>query len=66
MPVEFQVTVRYGGRRKRYHVFQVEAGDVPAALRSAAERIPEEVRPEADLVEIRPSVDPDAREYVGE
>ena len=64
--MRFRVTVRYGGQRKGYHVFEVDAGDVAAALRDAAGEIPEPVRAEADRVEIRPSVDPEGREYVGD
>lgn len=64
--MEFRVTVRYGGRRKGYHIFEVQATDVAGALEAAAGEIPDEVRGEADLVEVRPSIDPEAREYVGE
>lgn len=64
--MRFRVTVRHGRRRKGYKIFEVEAGDVAAALREAAGGIPDEVLGEADLVEVRPSVDPEAREYVDE
>jgi hypothetical protein len=57
----YQITVRYGRRYQRYHTFTVDAADVSAALREAAERIPPEVLPEADLAELRVAVDPDAR-----
>lgn len=62
----YQVTVRYGSRRQRYHTYRVDAPDVVGALREAAEDVPEAIADEADLVEIRPVPDPDEREYVGE
>jgi hypothetical protein len=64
--MRYQVTVRYGGRRQRYHTYAVDAADAGAALEAAAERMPVEIRGEADLVELRAAVDPDARSYVGE
>jgi hypothetical protein len=57
----YQITVRYGRRYQRYHTFTVAAADVASALRQAAEGVPAEVLPEADLVELRVAVDPDAR-----
>lgn len=62
----YQVTVRYGRRFQRYHTFKVEAGDAADALRQAADGVPDEVRAEADLVELREAVDPDARGYLDE
>jgi hypothetical protein len=64
--MRYQVTVRYGGRRQRYHTYAVEAPDAGAALEAAAEQMPPEIRDEADLVELRAAVDPEARSYVGE
>jgi hypothetical protein len=63
--MRYQVTVRHGAPRQRYHTYVVEAADAHAALGVAAERMPAEVR-DADLVELRVAVDPDARAYVGE
>ncbi len=60
------MTVRYGGRRQRYHTYAVDAPDAGAAMEAAARQLPAEIRPQADLVEIRTLVDPDARAYVGE
>ena len=62
--MDFQITVRHGGSRHRYHTFVVEAADAREALREAAERMPPEVAADADLVELRVAVDPDARAYV--
>lgn len=61
--MNFSITVRYGGRRQRYHTFLVEADDARAALALAAEQIPDEIAPEADLVELRVAIDPDDRTY---
>jgi hypothetical protein len=64
--MRFQVTVRYGGRRQRYHTYVVEAGDAREALGMAAESLPVEIATDVDLVELRIAVDPDRRAYVGE
>jgi hypothetical protein len=62
----YQITVRYGGQRQRYHTYTVEAGDAATALRVASERMPAEISGDADLVELRVAVDPEERSYVGE
>lgn len=62
----FQVTVRYGRERLRYHTFTVEAQHAAAALASAATQIPAEIVESVDLVEVRIAVNPDERRYVGE
>jgi hypothetical protein len=62
--MNFTITVRYGGRRQRYHTFIVEADDARAALAAAADGIPDEIAPEADLIELRVAVDPDDRAYI--
>lgn len=64
--MNFQVTVRYGERRQRYHTFTVEATDAAGALREASERIPEEIVERVDLVELRKAPDPEERAYLGE
>ena len=61
----YRVTVRHG-RPQRYHTLEVEAPDVADALRDAADRLPADVVGEADLVELRTSVDPERRSYLGE
>lgn len=63
--MRYQVTVRHGGSRQRYHTYVVEAADARAALVSAAESMPAEVADDADLVEVRVAVDPERRAYVG-
>ena len=62
--MNFSITVRYGGRRQRYHTFRVEAENARAALVAAADGIPDEIAPEADLIELRVAVDPDDRAYI--
>jgi|GEM_PF-275246 len=62
--MEFQVTVRYGHARQRYHLFTVDAGEIGEALEAAAEGLPDDVAREGTLAEIRLAVDPEARRYV--
>jgi hypothetical protein len=64
--MRYQVTVRHGAQRQRYHTYEVDAHDAATALRLAAERLPPEISAEADLVELRVAVDPDSRGYLGE
>lgn len=63
--MNFRITVRHGGRFQRYHTYDVEAPDARAALTAAAAAMPDDVAPEANLVEVRVAVDPDQRTYVG-
>ncbi len=63
---EYQVTVRYGNDRQRYHIFTVEAAGTVEALRKAAEELPDEVAVSGNLVELRAAVDPEGRSYLGE
>jgi hypothetical protein len=63
--MNYQITVRYGGRSQRYHTYQVEAVDAAAALAEAAREMPSEIAPQADLVELRVAVDPEKRSYLG-
>lgn len=64
--MHYQITVRYGGRYQRYHTFGVDAPDAAKAMVIAAERIPPEIAPETDLVELRVAIDPEKRSYVDE
>ena len=64
--MRYQVTVRHGAQRQRYHTYVVEAGDAGSALRVAAEHMPAEISGNADLVELRIAVDPDERSYMDE
>lgn len=64
--MKYQVTVRHGVSRVRYHTYAVEAEDARAALMQAAERLPSEIASEVELVELRIAVDPDERAFLGE
>jgi hypothetical protein len=55
--MNYQITVRYGTRTQRYLTMAVEAPDVPAALRKAADGIPRDIAPQVDLVELRGAPD---------
>lgn len=63
--MRYQVTVRHGGSRQRYHTYVVDAPDARVALAAAADAMPAEIAEQADLVELRVAVDPERREYVG-
>jgi len=64
--MNYQVTLRYGGRFQRYHTLSVSADDAADALRLAADEIPTEIASAVDLVELRVAVDPEQRMYLGE
>lgn len=64
--MEFQVTIRYGSGRQRYHLIQVTGQNMKEVLAALPPQIPDEVGEHADLVEIRPSVDPEGRSYLGD
>jgi hypothetical protein len=57
----YQITVRYGGRRQRCHTYVVEGGDARDAPSAAADELPPDVAPDADLVEVRIAADPEGR-----
>jgi hypothetical protein len=59
----YRVTIRFGEGWQRYEVLDVEAADVPAALRGAADRFPAETLATADLVELRLQQEPEGRPY---
>ena len=64
--MRYQITVRHGGRYQHYYTYVVEAGDARAAMQVAAEQMPTEIAPEADLVELRIAVDPEKRAYLAD
>ncbi len=57
----YQVTIRYGKQYQRYHTLLLDAEDLGTALRQAADALPPEINAEADLAELRRSIDPDQR-----
>ncbi len=64
MPV-YRVTVRHGETRYRYHVEDVDAPDMQAALRLAAAGLPAEAL-QADVAEVRLLREPDERNMAPE
>ena len=59
----YRVTIRYGAPRALYEVLDVEAADLRAALRTAADRLGDAIVATADLAEVRVQRGPDAREF---
>lgn len=57
----YRMAIRFGDVHQTYHMADVQAPTLQAALREAAALIPDEVNRTADLVEIRRSMDPEAR-----
>ena len=47
--MDFQITVRYGGRYQRYHTYQVSAADAREALEAAARAMPPEIAADCDV-----------------
>lgn len=62
--MRYRITIRHG-RPQAWHVEDVEADSLAGALRHASEHIDIATRPDADLVEIRVQIDPEARHYAG-
>ena len=62
--MRYQITVRHGGGRQRYHTYVVEAADARLALSAASEAMPADIASEADLVELRIAADPEKRAYL--
>ncbi len=61
----FRATLRYGAPHT-YHVVDVEADSLRAALREIAERFPRDADLSADLLEVRKQTAPDQRVYTPE
>jgi len=64
--MNYQITIRFGGRHQRYHTFKVSADDAAEALRQAADKVPKEIASDVDLVELRVAINPDKRSYLDE
>lgn len=64
LDMHLRITVRYGRERTRYHTEQLEAEGLREALVRLADVLPDQVLAEGDLIEIRPSPDPEGRDYV--
>ena len=59
----FRATIRYGAPQT-YHVLDVEAADLPAALERIVRSFPEGSAATADLIEVRRQSEPESRSYV--
>ena len=64
--MKFRMTLRHGSPGKRYHVVDLEAPDIRAALMQAVNAFPPGGEATGDLIEIRVHVDPEARDYTAE
>ena len=58
----YRVTIRFGAPKQQYEVQDLTANSLREAMRMAVDEFPETAAENADLVEIRLQVDPDARE----
>lgn len=61
--MKFRMTLRHGSPGKRYHIVDLEAPDIRAALMQAINAFPRGGELTGDLIEIRVHVDPEARTY---
>lgn len=59
----YRVTFRYGAPRALYDVMDIDAADLRAAMRAAADQVRDEVADSAELVEVRVQTDPEEREF---
>ncbi len=58
----YRATIRYGSP-PRYHVVNVEAATLRAAIGRIAGEFPPDAEASADLLELRLRADPDSREF---
>lgn len=59
----YRATIRYRTDRQRYHMEDVDAPDLRAALSALMSRFPDELAASADLLEIRRQLDDDERAF---
>ena len=64
--MKFRMTLRHGSPGKRYHVVDLDAADIRAALMQAINALPPGSEATGDLIEIRVHVDPEERNYAPE
>lgn len=62
----YRMTLRHGAPGKRYHLVDLDAPDLRAALMQAVNAFPAGSEGTADLVEIRVHVEPEERSYTPE
>jgi hypothetical protein len=61
--LRYRVTVRFVDGRQRYHIEDIEADSMKDALRAIVDTVPRSVLDTADLVEVRPQVSDEERDY---
>lgn len=59
----YRMTLRHGAPGKRYHVVDIEAENLRAAMMQAVNAFPPGADSSADLMEIRVHVEPEQRGY---
>ncbi len=59
----YRITFRYGAPRALYEMLDIDAADLRAAMRAAADQVSEEVAASAELVEVRAQKDDDERAF---
>lgn len=59
----YRITFRYGAPRALYKMLDIDAADLRAAMRAAADQVAEEVAESAELVEVRVQKDDDDRTF---
>ncbi len=62
----YRMTLRHGTPSRRYHVVDLDAPDIRAALMQAVNAFPPDGDQTGDLVEIRVHVEPEQRNYTPE
>jgi hypothetical protein len=62
----YRMTLRHGSPGKRYHVVDLDAPDIRAALMQAVNAFPAGSETTGDLIEIRVHVEPEQRNYTPE
>lgn len=61
--MRYRVTVRFVDGRQRYHIEDIAAGSMKDALHAIVDAVPRAVLDTADLVEVRPHVSDEERDY---
>jgi hypothetical protein len=62
----YRMTLRHGAPRQRYHVVDIDAPNIRAALMQAVNAFPADGESTGDLIEIRVHVEPEQRDYTPE
>lgn len=59
----YRITFRYGAPRALYEMLDIDAVDLRAAMRAAADQVSEEAAASAELVEVRAQKEDDDRTF---